>query len=81
MSDSLEQMLKKVNKEKLAELKKKAEKGELSDMLKQVDTEKAEQLLRKLGLSEQVKGADIAKALEAVKQNPSILSELKKKLQ
>lgn len=80
MSEPLEQLLKKVNREKVEELKKKAEKGELKELLKKVDIDKAEQLIRQLGLSERIKETDISKVLEAVKQNPSILSELKKKL-
>lgn len=80
MANPLETLLKSVNKEKLEELKKKAERGELADMLKTVDKEKAEKLFSQMHLEDAIKKADIAKVLDAVKQNPELLRELKKKL-
>lgn len=78
MSNSLDSLLKSVNREKLAELKKKAENGELSDMLGSVDQKKAEQMISDLGLSEKAKNVDLGKLISQVKQNPDLIKELKK---
>ena len=78
MSNSISDVLKSVNKEKLAELKKKVDNGELKDMLGAVDTEKAKQMIKEFGLSEQAKNVDLGNLIERVKQNPDMIKELKK---
>ena len=80
MANAWEKILNSISKEKLEELKKKAEQGDLGDMLKSVDKEKAEKLLSQMGWSDMVKSSDISKALDAIKQNPELLQQLKKKL-
>lgn len=80
MENSLNDMLKSVNKEKLAELKKKAEKGELSQMLGAVDTEKAQQMIKQMGLEEKTKNVDLGKLLQEIQKNPDVLNTLKKML-
>ena len=78
MSNSLGDMLKSVNKEKLAELMKKAEQGEFSQMLDAIDTEKAQQMIKQMGLEEKTKNVDVGKLLSQVQKNPDILNALKK---
>ncbi len=78
MSNSLGDMLKSVNKEKLAELMKKAEQGEFSQMLDAIDTEKAQQMIKQMGLEEKTKNVDFGKLLSEVQKNPDILNALKK---
>lgn len=80
MANSLNDLLKSVNKEKLAELKKKAEKGELSQMLGAVDTEKAQQMIKQMGLEEQTKNIDLGKLVQEIQKNPEVLNTLKKML-
>lgn len=78
MSNSLGDMLKSINKEKLAELMKKAEQGELSQVLDSVDKEKAQNLIKQMGLEEKTKNVDFGKLLQEVQKNPDILNALKK---
>ncbi len=80
MSNSLNDLLKSINKEKLAELKKKAEKGELSQMLGAVDTEKAQQMIKQMGLEEKTKNIDFGKLVQEIQKNPDVLNTLKKML-
>lgn len=78
MANSLDGLLKSINKAKLEELKKKAENGELKQMLDSVDTKKAEQMISDMGLAEKTKNVDLGKLMNEVKKNPDILKELKK---
>ncbi len=80
MANVLESLLKSVNREKLEEIKKKAENGELGEMLSQVDKQKAEQMIKSFGLSEQTKNVDLEKVLEQAKKNPELLKNLKNML-
>lgn len=80
MSNSLENILKSLNKEKVEALKKKAENGGLSELMQSVDPEKAKKMIADMGLSEKVKDIDISKLIETVKQNPELLRNLKNKL-
>ncbi len=80
MSNSLNDLLKSINKEKLAELKKKAENGDLSQMLGAVDTEKAQQMIKQMGLEEKAKNVDLGKLLQEIQKNPDVLNTLKKML-
>ncbi len=80
MANVLESLLKTVNREKLEEIKKKAENGELSEMLSQVDKQKAEQMIKSFGLSEQTKNVDLDQVLAQAKKNPELLKNLKNML-
>lgn len=80
LANVMENLLKSLNKEKIEELKKKAESGNLQDVLQKVDADKAKKMLSQLGLADKVSGEDIAKVVEQVQQNPDLLESLKKKL-
>lgn len=80
MPNSLSNFLKSVNKETLAEIKKKAADGSLSDLLQNVDSEKAAKLISQLGLTNQVKNIDLNKLINDAKQNPNLKEDICKKL-
>ncbi len=61
-------------------LKKKAENGELSDILKSADSLKVQQMLKSLGLQDNIKQSDIDAVLDKVKENPDLIQNLKNKL-
>ena len=76
MPNSLSNFLKSVNKETLAEIKKKASDGTLADLLQNVDSEKAEKLIAQLGLTNQVKNLDLNQLIENAKNNQKIAEEM-----
>ncbi len=80
MPNSLNHFLKSINKETLAEIKKKASDGTLLDLLQNIDSEKAEKLIAQLGLTSQVKNIDLDKLINDAKQNPKFAEEMSKKL-
>ncbi len=49
----------------------------LNELLKSLDKEKAEKMIKDLGLSEQAKNMDLGKILGEVKKNPEIIEKLK----
>lgn len=80
MSNSLNNFLKSVNKETLAEIKKKASDGTLATLLQNVDSEKAEKLIAQLGLTNQVKNIDLNQLIENAKNNQKIAEEINKNI-
>lgn len=49
----------------------------LNELLKSLDKEKAEKMIKDLGLSEKAKDIDLGKILGEVKKNPEIIEKLK----
>lgn len=49
----------------------------LDALLKSLDKEKAEKMIKDLGLSEQTKNVDLGKILGEVRKNPEIIEKLK----